>query len=380
MRSYWIWLAAMGVSWLMAMLHYPGDLGDMQLRVIGSACFFALYFLSPLLADNRRRHFLLFLALAFVSVAVFWPERTGPPNLYVLPMFSILAGKAVYRLAPLDAAIIGSVLLVGSLIPGFLGFAALPPVFLLIYAFLLGAAFTVLKQLLETEEQARTRNDALLTEYRKMKRQQLSGEKLARQEERTQIAHDLHDSVGHKLTALLMQLEMFRMHADGKTAEQLVELKALAKESLEDTRSAVKTLKQDEAGGLSAVIALIRKLEAESFLRIEFLVKPGAISASLGNDQMIIVYRAVQEALTNIMRHTSSREAEIIFEAPGGSVFRFAISNASPEKVDITEGFGLSAMRERIEGAGGRLDIIQGGSKLTVQGTLPLLGKEEVRE
>ena len=378
MRSYWIWLAIMGVAWLSAVLHYSGSLAEMQLRVIGSACFFALYFLSPLLTDNRRGHFLLFIAMAGVAVAVFWPDSEGSPNLYMLPVFSILAGKAVYRLEPKYAATIGFILLAGSLLPGFLGYAALPPVFLLIYAFLLGAAFTVLNRLLEVEEQARLRNEALLTEYRKMKRQLLSDEKLARQDERTQIAHDLHDSVGHKLTALLMQLEVFRLQADGQTAAQLQELKTLAKESLEDTRSAVKTLKQDEAGGLTAVIALIRKLEAESFLRIEFSVKAGAISASLRNDQMIIVYRAVQEALTNIMRHSNSRVAEIVFEAPGGSVFRFAISNDSPEKVEITEGFGLSAMRERIEGAGGRLDIIQAGKGLTIQGTLPLQGKEEV--
>ncbi|WP_158599103.1 sensor histidine kinase [Planococcus salinus] len=228
-------------------------------------------------------------------------------------------------------------------------------------------------------EETAERNEALLTEYRKLKRRVSANEKSARQEERTQIARDIHDSVGHKLTALLMQLEVFRLKSDGQAAQQFGELKALAKESLEETRNAVKTLKHEETGGVSAIIALIRQLEAESFLRIHFSVKAGAFSAPLGNEQMTIVYRAVQEALTNIMRHGGTREADIVFDVPGGSIFRFAITNTVPEKTMIREGFGLSSMRERIEQAGGRLDIIQTHGQFTVQGTLPLPVKKEVK-
>src|SRR5690606_29347959 len=156
----------------------------------------------------------------------------------------------------------------------------------------------------------------------------------------------------------MMQLEVFRMQAEGETEAQLQKLKELAQESLQETRSAVKSLKSSEPGGLPAILRLIRKLEAESILKIHFTVKYGALSAPLTNEQSIAVYRAVQEALTNIMKHSKSREADILFEAPGGSVFRFEVSNPSMMIDNFREGFGLQSMRERIESNHGKLDII----------------------
>ncbi|WP_033542104.1 sensor histidine kinase [Planococcus sp. CAU13] len=377
MRSYWNWLSFIGLSWVMAMMHFSGSLAELAPRLIGSAGFFALYFLSPLARKKNRLHFLLFIGLALLAVLVFWPVPGGEPNLYALLVLSLIAGKAVYRLRPLQAGVIGLVLLGGAVLQQISADSTIPLAFLLLYGSMLAAAFTVFRQLSVRAEAAAERSDALLSEYRRIKRRVGDDEKAARQEERTQIARDIHDSVGHKLTALLMQLEVFRLQADREKAEQLTELKELAKESLEETRGAVKTLKHEEAGGVTAIIALIRRLEAESFLRIHFSVKAGALSAPLGNEQMTIVYRTVQEALTNIMRHSGTREAQIVFEAPGGGVFRFAVTNAAPDKKDIHEGFGLTSMRERIEQADGRLEIIQVSGKFTVQGTLPLAVKGE---
>jgi signal transduction histidine kinase len=209
-----------------------------------------------------------------------------------------------------------------------------------------------------------------------MKRRLISDEQLARQDERAQVGRDIHDSVGHKLTALLKQLEVFRMQTeDTEVDSRLQVLKELAKESLEDTRNAVKVMKQNETGGLSAILRLIRKLEAESFIRVHFSVKRGALSAPLNNEQSIAVYRAVQEALTNIMRHSKAREAEITFEAPGGGIFLFEVINPIIAEKSFREGFGLQSMRERIEHAGGRLEIIQYDDRFVVHGTLSMLDK-----
>src|SRR5690606_22990206 len=82
--------------------------------------------------------------------------------------------------------------------------------------------------------------DQLLGEYRQLKRSKIEHERVVRLEERTRIARDIHDSVGHKLTALLMQLQMISME---NNSVEYKELKRLAAESLEETRHAVKTLK-----------------------------------------------------------------------------------------------------------------------------------------
>nr|WP_090891692.1 sensor histidine kinase [Evansella caseinilytica] len=377
MRSFWIWLLLLGLTWIFALDHFTAALTEMPLRILGTAVFFALFFLAPLFRKKQGIFLLLFIAAAVLAVVVLWPESAdAEANPYSLLIYSILAGKAVYRLSARPAAGVGVLLFSGALAPGIAGYPSFSPVFVSVYAVVLGAAFAVYRSISVREEELTVRNEALLSEYRKMKRRIATDEKLAREEERAQIARDIHDSVGHKLTALLMQLEVFRMQTDKKTKERLHGLKMLAKESLEETRSAVKTLKQDDAGGLSAVISLIRKLEAESFIRIEFSVKHGAFSAPLSNEQAIAVYRAVQEALTNIMRHSDVKEAEILFEAPAGSIFYFEVSNPASGDMPFQEGFGLAAMRERMEYAGGQLDIFRRNERFVIRGKLPLLQKK----
>src|SRR5690606_8815992 len=173
------------------------------------------------------------------------------------------------------------------------------------------------------------KNSALLDEYRRMKRQLVIEEEQARQDERNMIGHEIHDSVGHKLTALLMQLEVFRLGADEKDKQKILKLKELAEHSLDETRRAVKSFKQKDVGGLQGVMRLIRKLEMESFMKIHFSVKHGAFAAPLTGEQSFAIYRSVQEALTNIMKHSSTREAQVSFESPGGSIFRFEVINKS---------------------------------------------------
>lgn len=376
MRSYWFWLVMLSICWAMGLIQLSIGIGDLPLPLFGSALFFGLFFLSPLIRKIPALAFLNFLMMAALAIVIFWPEPETGWNPFPLLIFTIIAGKAVYRLSVKAAASVGAVLLAGALLHSIAGDSEISPLFIMLYGLLVGAALGYFKKSHAQEEELQERNEALLSEYRKMKRRLLTDEQAARQEERTQIARDIHDSVGHKLTALLMQLEVFRLQAEGEAAEQLHDLKSLAKESLEETRSAVKTLKHDEAGGVTAIIGLIRKLEAESFLRIQFSVKHGALSAPLGNDQMVIVYRAVQEALTNVMRHSQAREADIVFEAPGGSIFRFTVSNKTDGSSAFHEGFGLSSMRERIEQAGGEFEAGPENGLFIVNGSLPLTLKE----
>lgn len=165
-----------------------------------------------------------------------------------------------------------------------------------------------------------------------------------------------------------MQLEAFRLDVSESNQEQVQSLKVLASESLEETRRAVKSLKTTEAGGLPGILRLIRKLEMESFMRIHFSVKHGAFTAPLTGEQAFAIFRSVQEALTNIMKHSTSREAEVMFEAPGGSIFRFEISNPITGDQPFQEGFGLTSMRERLERLGGDLEVFQTDEQFILRG------------
>ncbi len=372
--TYWIWLLLLLISWLFALLQFQGGLLDIPDRLIGSAAFFALFFLSPLLKKQQIIFMIITSIMAVLAVLTLWPESQGIINLYTLLVFAIIAGMAVIYLKAWQSLIVAAILLAGMIVPSFFGYPSHSQIFIVLYVLFAGVALANYRFTKIRADEIEARNEALMSEYKKMKRRLVEDENAARQEERTQIAREIHDSVGHKLTALLMQLEVVRMEQKDEAADQrLLELKKLAKDSLEETRNAVKTLKQDEAGGLSAIIRLIRKLEAESYMRIQFSIRHGALTAPLGNEQAIAVYRAVQEALTNVMRHSGGREVNIIFEAPAGGVFRFEVSNPVKTSRQHQEGFGLSSMRERIEQTGGKLEVNHYDGNFIVRGTLPLL-------
>lgn len=210
--------------------------------------------------------------------------------------------------------------------------------------------------------------EQLIDEYRKVKRYAAKNEKAVRMEERTRIAREMHDSVGHKLTALSMQLEMLLMNEKN---DVLHSMKDIVNESLEETRKAVRALNMDDVEGISSVIQLIRKLESESHLQVHFTTKQGALSLTLSNQNSIILYRVLQESLTNAMKYGQSREVFVTLgKTPLGHLY-FDIRNAYDHLKPFHEGFGLKNMRQRVKEAGGTLEIYQLDHTFIIEGSLP---------
>jgi len=210
--------------------------------------------------------------------------------------------------------------------------------------------------------------DQLLGEYRKLKRMNLVAEKEARMEERTKIARDIHDSVGHKLTALIMKLEM---QALNHNIPAYKELKAMAEESLQETRGAVRALQVEENEGIASVVHLIRKLESQSQMLVQFTMKQGVLSVPLSNDKNVILYRVIQEALTNTMRHSGSREVHIILGKGADGAVSFEIRNKTSGRKPFTFGFGLQNMKKRVEEINGNINIYQTEMEFVVSGSIP---------
>lgn len=210
--------------------------------------------------------------------------------------------------------------------------------------------------------------DQLLAEYRQLKRMNVSAEREARLEERTRIARDIHDSVGHRLTALIMKLEMLAIQ--NKDTDYRV-LKQMAEESLEETREAVQTLQADEHEGIATVVQLIRKLEVESHIFVQFTMKQGVLSVPLTNEKSIALYRVIQEALTNAMRHAQSREVQVILGRSATGDISFEINNQIFSAKPFEFGFGLHNMKKRVVELGGSLDVYQTERQFIVRGTIP---------
>lgn len=222
------------------------------------------------------------------------------------------------------------------------------------------------KQLNETRKKL---YDELVHEYRQLKRIHVNTAENIKIMERTRIARDLHDSVGHQLTALIIKLEMLAIQ---KQDEIYRDLKKMAFESLEETREAVKALQVQDEEGIAAVVQLIQKLETESNLHIQFTLQQGILSVALSNRVSVALYRMIQEALTNAMRHSEKRLIKIIIGKTAIGDIEFCVTNEIIEPRRFEYGFGLKNMRERAEELGGRLEVQQTDRLFIVRGILPV--------
>ncbi|WP_243300294.1 sensor histidine kinase [Bacillus litorisediminis] len=370
-KSYFVWLAIHCVVWALVFLEFPLVVNESQLA--GICLFFIILFIIPLFTEKPMMLTVLFCIQALTTIAIFYPiDYVLQP--YVLLMQALLIAEAVFYLSRLKSLVVIGVqlgcaawiVIESNITSSQIAWSGL-------FYLLLVIALLHYQDTHKRESRLRKKNDALLDEYRRMKRQLVTEEEQARQDERMLIGHEIHDSVGHKLTALLMQIEAFRLTAANEDKEKIQSLKEIAEQSLEETRRAVRSFEQKEVGGLQGIIRLIRKLEMESFMKINFSVKHGAFAAPLTGEQSFAIYRAVQEALTNIMKHSSTREAQVMFESPGGSIFRFEVINRlTALNPFFQEGYGLKAMRERLEKVGGSLDIVYDESQFAVRGSIRL--------
>ncbi|WP_172963962.1 hypothetical protein [Paenibacillus sp. Cedars] len=103
-------------------------------------------------------------------VASLWPIGTDAFNPYILLVFSIIAGKAAYRLPAIQACVIGIVLVVGAIMLDLLGYPGFPSPFLVRYSVILAIGLALFRTVWARYEESSVRNETLLSEYRNMKR------------------------------------------------------------------------------------------------------------------------------------------------------------------------------------------------------------------
>lgn len=177
-------------------------------------------------------------------------------------------------------------------------------------------------------------------------------------EERNRIAHEIHDVVGHTLTAAIVQLEASKKLAGrdlAKAAEKLDTINGLVRKGLDDIRRSVRLLK-DEGEPIelhAALNDLIRETEATMGVRIETDIEP---IEDLGSLTQRVLYHALQEGLTNGIRHGNSRRFAFSLRREGPWI-RFVLDNDGAPFGDAKLGFGLTAMMERVQLLGGAVEI-----------------------
>lgn len=196
----------------------------------------------------------------------------------------------------------------------------------------------------------------------------------ARNEERVRIAHELHDVIGHALSVSLLHITSARLALAEDPAEAeatLAEAERLSQQSLAEVRAVVGLMRDPQAvtpmPGSAELDGLV-----EGFRRAGTAVDwtvDGDLS-TLTATEGLTVYRIVQEALTNVVRHAprAAVTARLVV-ADGGTTVVVDSDGAAP--ADPTEGAGLAGMRARAEALGGRLTAGPVPSGWRVEAVLP---------
>ena len=191
----------------------------------------------------------------------------------------------------------------------------------------------------------------------------------ARVNERTRISRELHDLLGHHLTALSLNLEVASHLTEGRAQEHVRQAHTLARLLLTDVREAVSQLR-DASGGIDLAAALRPLADHVPALDIELEVQsPLAVDDP---ERAHVMLRCTQEIITNAVRHAQARRLRIRVWRQADALMLEASDDGQGAEA-LVPGNGLRGMRERIVQCGGSLDIqTRPGSGFRLQLSLPL--------
>jgi len=201
-------------------------------------------------------------------------------------------------------------------------------------------------------------------------------EELATLEERNRIARDIHDSLGHALVALNIQMETaLALWKDNpeKAYDFLVEAKQLGSNALQATRQSVSDMRSDPLQGRlleDAIAALMQEFQRTSGVQPVCEIH---LSQPLSHQLSTVIYRIVQEGLTNIYKHAQATAVQLQLRSLDSGFSLTLEDNGNGFQIDANRsGFGLQGMRERVEALGGQLTITSDrGAGCQIMATFP---------
>ena len=183
----------------------------------------------------------------------------------------------------------------------------------------------------------------------------------AQEAERKRLARELHDETGQSLTSILLRLKALQSETDIEVIhDRLNGLRYLTAQTLEEVRRLsldLRPMALDDLGLAPAIRWYIQQFSESNNIDVKLNVV-GSINR-LPADFEIILYRAVQEGLTNIVRHAQAQHATINLERSGNTVWLTIADDGRgiQSGSNRNNGMGLEGMRERVMLVGGKLRL-----------------------
>jgi len=206
------------------------------------------------------------------------------------------------------------------------------------------------------------------------RKQKAAEREIVIEQERNRIARDMHDVVAHSLAVVIAQSDGGRYAIDPiQKDEALATISSTAREALADVRLLLGQLRHNQDAGPQPMLAdldrLIDQLRASGLtIRFEQRGQPVVLPAG----QQLAVYRIVQEALTNALRHGNTAEPVDVLIMWSSDAVALAISNSATEAPGPA-GHGLTGMRERAILVGGTFAAAPDSDRFVVDARIPVL-------
>lgn len=199
------------------------------------------------------------------------------------------------------------------------------------------------------------------------------------EDERRRISRELHDETAQVFTAVKMELGVLReglAPAQGARLDQALELIDTGIDSIRSVTNALRPSLLDDLGLLPALRSLVSEFGGRSGVRIGLTAPPAL--PPLSKEAELALFRALQEALANVVRHAAARTVEVVITVGAGGV-RLAVQDdgrgpgeLDAERLEREGHMGLAGMRERINALGGRVRFgSAGGAGATLEVFVP---------
>jgi signal transduction histidine kinase len=229
----------------------------------------------------------------------------------------------------------------------------------------------------------REQKSRLAAANRKLAHYAATSQQLAISQERNRLARELHDTLAHSLTAVIVQLEaiqaLWAVNAQSARA-MLDSALQTARSGVTEARRALKALRASplEEAGLSVAIGnLARSTALRGHLDLTLDTPPDGTTCRADQEQFL--YRVAQEAMSNVVRHANATELRVMLERTNGEVTLTVADNGvglGKAAVDPSAHFGLKGIQERVDIMGGCLIVeSRPGLGTTLRVTVPVDGE-----
>lgn len=236
------------------------------------------------------------------------------------------------------------------------------------------------ERILLLNEKLNTANEELKQMNIQLEEYAKESEKAAETRERNRLAREIHDTLGHSFVGIITGIEACTLLMDvapEATKEQLRAIADVARQGMTDVRRSVNALRPDALEKFNlekALEQMINEIQTATSAKIIYQCNIGLNCFS--DDEEDIIYRIVQESITNSIRHGKAKQIKINIDREY-NILKLHIEDNGIGCSNIEKGFGLHHMDERLSMLGGKLQY-NGENGFTVEAHIPIRwGREE---